>query len=250
MCTRLAAVAVPLALASIALADETGFDEFDPGFLGTTFESGGITFSDNLQFRGEAPLQFAATNSTGTFTGDPAFSPENTMNSGLWTTGTGAWLVRSHQWIATTGEMADHASVELWYNSGADWDGIHVYLEGLVGDNVVVFDSFIHRQTAPKYEHARLEISGVPFERIRFICRGVGPTGDRDGILACFDNVVIEMTACAADFDGDGELTIFDFLAFQNAFDAGDPLADFDGDGELTIFDFLAFQNAFDAGCE
>ena len=26
--------------------------------------------------------------------------------------------------------------------------------------------------------------------------------------------------------------------------------ADFDGDGELTLFDFLAFQNAFDAGCE
>ncbi|UYV13148.1 MAG: integrin alpha [Phycisphaera sp.] len=55
--------------------------------------------------------------------------------------------------------------------------------------------------------------------------------------------------ACAADLDGDGLLTIFDFLAFQNAFDAGDPIADFDGDGELTIFDFLAFQNAFDAGC-
>ncbi|MEQ9095553.1 MAG: GC-type dockerin domain-anchored protein [Phycisphaerales bacterium] len=56
-------------------------------------------------------------------------------------------------------------------------------------------------------------------------------------------------TACPADFDGDGELTLFDFLAFQNAFDAGDPSADFDGDGELTLFDFLAFQNAFDAGC-
>ncbi|UYV12252.1 MAG: Rax2 family protein [Phycisphaera sp.] len=55
---------------------------------------------------------------------------------------------------------------------------------------------------------------------------------------------------CRADLDGDGELTIFDFLAFQNAFDAGDPIADFDGDSELTIFDFLAFQNAFDAGCE
>ncbi|MFI4916598.1 MAG: FG-GAP-like repeat-containing protein [Phycisphaerales bacterium JB060] len=55
--------------------------------------------------------------------------------------------------------------------------------------------------------------------------------------------------ACRVDLDGDGELTIFDFLAFQNAFDAGDPVADFDGDGELTIFDFLAFQNEFDAGC-
>jgi hypothetical protein len=54
---------------------------------------------------------------------------------------------------------------------------------------------------------------------------------------------------CRADFDGDGDLTLFDFLAFQNAFDAGDLAADFDGDGVLTLFDFLAFQNAFDAGC-
>jgi len=56
-------------------------------------------------------------------------------------------------------------------------------------------------------------------------------------------------TTCRPDLDGDGELTIFDFLAFQNAFDAMDPVADFDGDGEFTIFDFLAFQNEFDAGC-
>jgi|GEM_PF-3076591 len=54
---------------------------------------------------------------------------------------------------------------------------------------------------------------------------------------------------CVADFDGDGELTLFDFLAYQNAFDAGDASADLDGDGELTLFDFLAFQNAFAAGC-
>ncbi|MEQ9094825.1 MAG: VCBS repeat-containing protein [Phycisphaerales bacterium] len=54
---------------------------------------------------------------------------------------------------------------------------------------------------------------------------------------------------CQADLDGDGELTIFDFLSYQNLFDAGDPAADFDGEGALTIFDFLAFQNAFDAGC-
>jgi hypothetical protein len=56
-------------------------------------------------------------------------------------------------------------------------------------------------------------------------------------------------TACRADLDGDGSLTIFDFLSFQNLFDAGDPQADFDGDGSLTIFDFLSFQNEFDAGC-
>ena len=57
-------------------------------------------------------------------------------------------------------------------------------------------------------------------------------------------------STCRADFDGDGQLTLFDFLAFQNAFDAGDLAADFDGDGILTLFDFLAFQNEFDAGCD
>ncbi|UYV13812.1 MAG: hypothetical protein NCW75_05880 [Phycisphaera sp.] len=54
---------------------------------------------------------------------------------------------------------------------------------------------------------------------------------------------------CPADLDGDGDLTIFDYLEFGSLFDAGDPAADFDGDGELTIFDFLAYQNAFDLGC-
>jgi predicted outer membrane repeat protein len=54
---------------------------------------------------------------------------------------------------------------------------------------------------------------------------------------------------CPADFDGDGALTIFDYLAFANLFDDGDLRADLDGDGELTLFDFLAFQTAFGAGC-
>ena len=74
----------------------------------------------------------------------------------------------------------------------------------------------------------------------------IGPFGTSEqvvGIAFVWDQ------DCRADLDGDGELTIFDFLTFQNLFDTGDPLADFDGDGSLTIFDFLAFQNAFDGGC-
>ncbi|MFI4882038.1 MAG: GC-type dockerin domain-anchored protein [Phycisphaerales bacterium JB064] len=54
---------------------------------------------------------------------------------------------------------------------------------------------------------------------------------------------------CPADFDGDGTLTLFDFLEFSNAFHVGDPRADFDGDGRYTVFDFLLFSNEFDAGC-
>ena len=61
---------------------------------------------------------------------------------------------------------------------------------------------------------------------------------------------MLEVTGgCYADFDGDGMLTIFDFLAFQNAFQDADPIADCDGSGLLDIFDFLCFQNGFDAGC-
>lgn len=54
---------------------------------------------------------------------------------------------------------------------------------------------------------------------------------------------------CPADLDGDGGLTIFDFLAFINLYNTGDARADFDFDGELTVLDFLAFQTAFGAGC-
>ncbi|MFG0284525.1 MAG: right-handed parallel beta-helix repeat-containing protein [Phycisphaerales bacterium JB039] len=55
--------------------------------------------------------------------------------------------------------------------------------------------------------------------------------------------------ACRVDLDGDGALTIFDFLEFQNLFAVGDLRADFTGDGVLDFFDFLAFQNEFAAGC-
>ena len=63
------------------------------------------------------------------------------------------------------------------------------------------------------------------------------------------DRTPCDFGACRADFDGDGTLTLFDFLAFQNAFGSGNLCADFDGDGNLTLFDFLQFQNEFAAGC-
>jgi len=64
-----------------------------------------------------------------------------------------------------------------------------------------------------------------------------------------FVNDAAGTTPCPADFDGDGSLNLFDFLAFQSAFDAMDPRTDIDGDGAFTVFDFLGFQNLFVAGC-
>ncbi|MEO1007670.1 MAG: 5'-nucleotidase C-terminal domain-containing protein [Planctomycetota bacterium] len=55
--------------------------------------------------------------------------------------------------------------------------------------------------------------------------------------------------SCYAEFAGDDEVDLFDFLAFQNAFDAGDLAADCDRSGSLDLFDFLCYQNAFDTGC-
>lgn len=57
------------------------------------------------------------------------------------------------------------------------------------------------------------------------------------------------LTTCIPDFDDNGILDFFDFLAYQDAFAAGDPRADLDGGGRLTIFDFLAFQDVFAYGC-
>jgi hypothetical protein len=54
---------------------------------------------------------------------------------------------------------------------------------------------------------------------------------------------------CYADLDGSGSLDLFDFLAFVNLFNAGDPAADCDASGGFDLFDFLCFVNAFNAGC-
>lgn len=54
---------------------------------------------------------------------------------------------------------------------------------------------------------------------------------------------------CVADLNRDGALTLADFVAFRQAYVAGDLAADFDGSGELTLGDFVAFRNAYVAGC-
>ncbi len=70
-----------------------------------------------------------------------------------------------------------------------------------------------------------------------------------DGVQVSLPFEVYGATACAADCDGDGSLTIFDFLCFQNAYSAGESSADCDGDGSVTSDDFTCFQASFMAGC-
>jgi uncharacterized membrane protein len=61
---------------------------------------------------------------------------------------------------------------------------------------------------------------------------------------------LLHLTAhCPADCNGDGELSLFDFLCFTNGFNAQDPGADCDGNAAFDLFDFLCFTNTFNAGC-
>ena len=77
-----------------------------------------------------------------------------------------------------------------------------------------------------------------------------GPQWDNWGISsATITSEISWMLSCPADLDGDGDLTIFDFLEFQTLFDAGDVCADVFYDGRFDIFDFLAFFNQFEDGC-
>lgn len=57
------------------------------------------------------------------------------------------------------------------------------------------------------------------------------------------------LLSCSADLDQDGDLTVFDFIEFQNLFAASDVRADVFYDGRFDIFDFLAFFNQFEGGC-
>lgn len=115
--------------------------------------------------------------------------------------------------------------------------------------NVADLGSTIYNGSAEDIDATRVcwgtedlaEIAGMIYDNADDATRGV----------VLIDPIATDCTApCRADLDGDGELSIFDFLAFLNLFQDADPAADFDGDGELTIFDFLAFQNEFDAGCD
>ncbi|MCA9277761.1 MAG: hypothetical protein H6815_03135 [Phycisphaeraceae bacterium] len=61
--------------------------------------------------------------------------------------------------------------------------------------------------------------------------------------------ICIESVTCYADCDGDGDLDIFDYICYGNAYAANDPYADCDGNGVLNVFDYICFGNAYAAGC-
>jgi hypothetical protein len=84
--------------------------------------------------------------------------------------------------------------------------------------------------------------------RVRFSITGTtGPT------LAAIDafraRQFVCSAPCPADFNGDGSISVPDFLSFLGAYAAADPRADIDADGQVSVMDFMAYMAAYSAGC-
>lgn len=78
-------------------------------------------------------------------------------------------------------------------------------------------------------------------------------TVDNDAADSWFlDDISVSVESvggCAGDFNGDGQLNVLDFVAYQTAFINEDPAADCDDNGQFNVLDFVCFQAAFTAGC-
>ena len=106
---------------------------------------------------------------------------------------------------------------------------------GQVGDQ---FDVQVARFVMPEGQAIEGELSYLVYH-----------PDDPEPLTVHTDDVFIPGDSCYADFNNDGALNILDYVAFQNAFTAGDPRADCNGCGCLDILQFLCFHDMFQQGC-
>ncbi|MGD1916226.1 MAG: GC-type dockerin domain-anchored protein [Phycisphaerales bacterium] len=142
-------------------------------------------------------------------------------------------------------------------NFGERWDGYLLLYEGGFDatsplDGLVAINDDYFGSLLPGTGIGYSGIENIQLTAGTYFIVLTGYENDDDGpyqVQASGDGE-IRLFTCFADMNGDSQLNIFDFLEFQNLFDAGDLAADCDEDGALSLFDFLCFQNGFDIGCE
>jgi hypothetical protein len=132
--------------------------------------------------------------------------------------GLGTLPIIMDKWVQFRAEIdLDADTVSLFYDNQVLWEG--GYTEGVNGTgstDIAALDLFSNSVDPIYYDNVSLKAAGG---------------------------------GCDPDLDGDGELTLFDFLKFVNLFNANDPIADWDGNGTFDLFDFLGYVNSFNAGC-
>ena len=143
-------------------------------------------------------------------------------------------------------------------NFGARWDGYLLLYEGIFDPRTPLTGLIALNDD---YRGSLLPGTGIGYSGVEDVQLRAGTSyfivttgyeNDDEGPyqVHAFGDGGIRVFRCAGDMNGDGEVDIFDFLEFQNLFDAGDLAADCDEDGSLSLFDFLCFQNDFILGCE
>jgi hypothetical protein len=72
---------------------------------------------------------------------------------------------------------------------------------------------------------------------------------DANGAYADSAPVTIRMNSCAADYDNNGVVDVFDLLAYLDVWFAEGAEADLDQSGGVDVFDLLQFLDGWFAGC-
>lgn len=170
-------------LSCAAPANIASFDSLIEGSLGSSFTDGGIHFYNPDNYTPEGS-PFVCERADGTLSG-PYFSSPNTLTLTGYSPGPGAAYSRVGSFYASTGSVADYASVEVFYFFLVDVGNV-ITLEGLLNGNVVVSDSFT--VTTPSQAHATLMIEGEYFDEIRIVGSGDYQSG---AMFALFDNITI-----------------------------------------------------------
>ena len=98
--------------------------------------------------------------------------------------------------------------------------------------------------------------SGTSALRLRYLSGTFAAEGAIRNVQCTASNqcgIQISNTAvvagCAADFNCDQVVDLFDYLDFVQEFVITSDIADFDGDGTVDFFDYLEFLSAFSAPC-
>ncbi|MCA9278164.1 MAG: hypothetical protein H6815_05155 [Phycisphaeraceae bacterium] len=123
----------------------------------------------------------------------------------------------------------------------------------LVGNGVLDLNGTLNVSYVNSYVPAgneRIKVIDNPtvnneFATVNFAQR-LSPTGP-EHVVYNTNNVMVVM--CFADCDGNGSLSIFDYICFGNAYASNDPYADCNLSGSLNIFDYICFGNKYAAGC-
>jgi hypothetical protein len=145
-------------------------------------------------------------------------------------------------WVPLVGEFDGPQSfVRLWGGDDAgDEDQWELEAFDGAGESLGVVRSPVWNG-AP-YASLEVRADGI----VRFEARFVG----QSQFKIAFDDIeFVPQGDCRADLNGDGALNTVDFIAFLNAWSAGELGADWNGDGAINTQDFLAYLNEWASGC-